>query len=138
MADENFDPLCELEFTETQTGKKVTARLGSPIFDPTNDWYCLNEIAGLEEGKRARTYGVDPFQAIVLSLKRFRIIFEKEAGEFRSLMGSSPYTIFPKGIPWEYGSDVYQKLYKMVNDEVQKIEDELTRRRESRNRKDEK
>lgn len=137
MVEESFDPICELAFTEAHTGKKVTARLGRPIFDPTKDWYCLNEIAGLEEGKTARTYGVDPFQAIVMSLVRFRVIFEKEAGEFRSPNGSSPYTVFPKDIPWVYGSDVYHKLCKMVDEEVQKIEDELTRRRDSRNRKEE-
>jgi hypothetical protein len=67
---------------------------------------------------------------------RFRIIFEKEAGDFRTDMGSSPYTVFPKYIPWEYGSDVYQKLRTMVEEEIQKIEDELTRRREARNRKE--
>jgi len=139
MADESFDPLCELEFTETQTGRKAIARLGPPICDATKDrWYCLSEVAGLEEGSSARTYGSDPFQAIVLSLKRFRIIFEKQPGDFTSHMGGSPHMFFPKSIPWVYGSDVYQRLCKMVDDEVQKIEDELTRRRESRNRKEQK
>jgi hypothetical protein len=50
MADEKFDPICELEFTDAQTGKKLTARLGPPVFDQSNHrYYCLSEIAGLEK-----------------------------------------------------------------------------------------
>ncbi len=139
MENENFDALCELEFTETQTGKKVTVRLGAPVFDPTKDWYCcLTEIRGFEEGKIGPVYGVDPFQAICMSLKRFRVIFTKHAGDFRTSEGSAPYAVFPKEIPWVYGSDVYQRLCKMVDDEIQKIEDERTRRREGGGREEEK
>jgi len=139
MADENFDPICELEFTETKTGKKVAARIGAPAFNPASgSYYCLTEITGLEEGNVAPAHGVDPFQAICMSLKRFRILFAKQDGDFRTSDGSAPYTVFPKEIPWVYGSDVYQRLCGMVDAEIQKIEDELARRRESRDRDEKK
>lgn len=128
MENEKFDALCELEFVETQTGKKVTVRLGSPVFDPMKDWYCcLTEITGLDEGKVSPVYGVNPFQAIFVSLKRFRVIFAEQAGTFRTSDGSAPYTVFPKEIPWVYGSEVYQRLCEIIDDEIQKIEDNRTR-----------
>lgn len=139
MADEKFDSICELEFIETQTGKKVTVRLGAPVFDPMKNWFCcLTEISGFEEGKIGPVYGVHPFQAICMSLKRFRVIFAKQAGNFRTSEGSAPYTVFPEEIPWVYGSDVYQRLCKMVDAEIQKIEDERTRRFEGGDREEEK
>ena len=132
--DETFDPLCELEFTETQTGRKVEVRLGAPTFDAIkNDWYCFTEVVGLVEGTLARTYSSDPFHAIGMSFVRFRVIFERQSGEFRSATGASPHVYFPKYIPWIYGDDVYERICKLVDEEVQKIEDERTKRRERRN-----
>ncbi len=135
MTDEEFDPLCEVEFSDTQTGTRLTARLGAPVLDQSkNDYYCLSEIVGLEEGRRQRAYGIGPFDALKNALSLFRNVFAKQAGDLRTADGSAPYTLFPKEIPWVYGSDVYQRLCKMVDDEVQKIEDERTRRREGRDR----
>jgi hypothetical protein len=139
MGNKSFKSLCELGFIETQTGKKVTVRMGAPAFDPEHATYhCLTEISGLEGGNIAPAHGVDPFQAICMSLERFRVLFAKHGGDFRTAGGSSPHTVFPKEIPWVYGSDVYQRLCKMVDAEIQKIEDELTRRREGRDRDEEK
>jgi len=124
MADEKFDPICELEFTDAQTGKKLTARLGPPVFDQSNHrYYCLSEIAGLEEGKRQRIYSDGQFEALTLAMLRFRVVFAKQAGDFRTSMGSAPHMLFPKEIPSVYGSDFYQKLCKMVDAGIQKIED---------------
>jgi hypothetical protein len=135
MTDEEFDPICEVEFIDTQTGTKLTARLGAPVWDQSKDlYYCLTEIAGLEDGKRQRVYGVGPFGALEFALLRFRKMFAKQARDLRTADGDAPHMLFPKEIPWVYGSDVYQKLCKMVDDEVQKIEDERTRRREGRDR----
>src|SRR5882672_2677743 len=125
MADEEFDPICELEFTDAHTGTKLTARLGPPVFDQNNHrYYCLSEIVGLKEGKRQRIYSDGQFEALTLALLRFRVVFAKQAGDFRTSMGEAPHMLFPKEIPWVYGSDVYQRLCKMVDAEIQKIEDE--------------
>jgi hypothetical protein len=133
MVDEEFDPICKAEFTDTQTGAKLTALLGAPKFDYEKRLhYCLSEIAGDEEGKRRRSYADNSFEALMFTLQRFRILFAKQPGDLRTENGNSPLVLFPKEIPWVYGSDVYQRLCKMVDDEVQKIEDDLTRRRESR------
>ncbi len=138
MRDEKFNPICELEFTDAQTGKKLTARLGSPVFDQTNRrYYCLSEIAGLEEGKRQRIYSDGQFEALTLALLRFRVVFAKQVGDFRTSMGTAPHMLFPKEIPWVYGSDVYQRLCNMVDAEIQKIEDERTRRFERGDREEE-
>ncbi|MGO9134598.1 MAG: hypothetical protein ACLP8A_11205 [Methylovirgula sp.] len=135
MTDEEFDPICEVEFTDTQTGTRLTARLGAPVRDQSKDlYYCLTEIIGIEEGERRRIYADRSFEALEFALSRFRKVFAKQAGDLRTADGNSPYTLFPKEIPWVYGSDVYQRLCKMVDDEVQKIEDERTRRREGRGR----
>lgn len=129
---EDFDTICELEFVDTQTGKKLTARLGPPIFDPAKGWYvCLTEVLGLNEGRVEGVPGGNAFQAICMSLERFRLIFARQAGDFRSGTGDSPHMFFTRRIPWVYGSDVYQKLCGIVDVEVKKIEDERTRRRES-------
>lgn len=133
MTSADFEPLCEEEFTDTQSGKKVIVRLGAPVLDPGIDYYCLTEVAGFAEGGLMRMYGCSPFQAISISFDRFRILFEKQGGDFRNFMGAPPETLFSKKIPWVYGADVYQRLCKMVDDEVQKIEDERTRRRRNRN-----
>ncbi len=140
MAEEIFPPLCEMEFIARETGKRVTVRLTIPILDKDNgDWFCLSEILGSEEDERKRIYGCCPFQAIELSMTWFRLFFEKQAEEFRSADEylASPYTIFPKHIPWCYGLDVYQRLVGMVREETQKIEDKLTLCRETRTRKGE-
>jgi hypothetical protein len=134
-----FDAICELEFTNAVTGSKVTARLGRPIFDQSRDmWYCLTEVAGLELGRVGPAYGVNQFQAVIMGLSRLGHILEAEGGNFLTAMGDRPYMIFPKFIPFAYGSDVYQPLSKLVQDEVQEIEDAMTSRREAydRNRKD--
>jgi|SRR5690348_9480431 len=133
MADEKFDPICELEFTDAQSGKKLTARLGPPVLDQKDGrYYCLSEIAGLEEGKRQRIYSDDQFGALTTALLRFSVLFAKQTGDFRTSDGVSPHMLFPKEIPWVYGSDVYRRLCTMVDVEIQKIEDERTRRFEGR------
>jgi hypothetical protein len=137
MDNDSFTALCELEFVETTTGQKVIVRLGAPAFDSTRNWYCcLTEISGLDEGKCAPVYGVNPFQAISMSMKRFRTAFEKQSGSFATLDGSAPHTVFPREIPWTYGSDIYQRLCNMVEAEIQKIEHEQTRRFDSKDQND--
>ncbi|QGM44968.1 DUF6968 family protein [Methylocystis heyeri] len=140
MVDEIFAPMCEMAFVGEETGKRITVRLAAPVPDSeTGDWYCLSEIAVNEKAERRRNYGTSPFQAIIEALTRFRVFFEKQTEPFVTTeeYPDAAYVIFPKYIPWVYGLDVYQRLRGMVDAEVQKIEDELTRRREARGRKEE-
>jgi hypothetical protein len=139
MTDKRFDPICELEFTDVRSGRRYTARLGSPVFDQNDRrYYCLSEIVGLEEGKRERIYSDSQFGALMLALLRFRVLFEKQTGDLRTTDGSAPHMFFEKTIPWVHGSDVYQRLCNMVDAEIQKIEDERTGRFEGRDRDEEK
>ena len=142
--DDDFEPICEMTFIETQTNKTITVRLGPPIFDEEKAlYYCITELQGLElerlengnlkgleEGQRTRTYGASVFHALELALVRFNLSFARQKGDFKSEDGNAPCVFFPKRIPWVYGGDVYDRLCKTVDDEVQKIEDERTRRRE--------
>ena len=142
--DDDFDPICEMTFIETQTKKTIIVRLGPPIFDTIKGlYYCISELEGLElekledgnlkgleEGQRRRTYAESGFHALELALLRFNLSFARLKGDFKNEDGDQPYVFFPKRIPWVYGSDVYDRLCKTVDDEVQKIEDERTRRRE--------
>ena len=146
---DDFEPICEMKLVETQTKKTIIVRLGPPIFDTIKGlYYCITELEGLElakledgnlkgfeEGQRARTYGASCFHALKVALSRFRLSFARLKGDFRNEDDVSPYVFFPKEIPWVYGADVYDRLCKMVDDEVQKIEDERTRRREDYERK---
>src|ERR1700722_4056496 len=142
--EDDFEPICEMKFVETQTKKTIIVRLGPPIFDEEKAlYYCISELEGLElerlengnlkgleEGQRRRTYGESVFHALELVLVRFNLSFARLNGDFKSEDGASPWVVFPKRIPWVYGSDVYDRLCKTVDDEVQKIEDERTLRRE--------
>lgn len=141
---EDFEPICEMKYIETQTRKTIVVRLGPPTFDTIKGmYYCITELEGLElekledgnlkgleDGQRYRTYSDSCFHALTLALKRFRLSFARLKGDFRDEDECSPYVCFPKEIPWVYGGDVYDRLCKTVDDEVQKIEDERTRRRE--------
>jgi hypothetical protein len=125
-----FDAICEWKFIDARTGKMVTARMGRPTFDSkSNKWECETEVVGLARGARTRPSWSDPFHAIIMSMERFRAIFEQEEGSYSSPAGS-PYFVFPRYIPTAYGTDVHERIAGLVEDEVQKGEVELTHRRE--------
>jgi hypothetical protein len=133
MSKDSDTPICEMEFATIGANRKATVRLWRPVFDKIKDvWFCWSEIVGLEEGELKRAYGSDPFQAIILSLTRFRLIFERQGEDFATSDGCSYYVVFPKFVPWVYGLDVYRELCATVDERVQEIEDERTRRREGR------
>ncbi|SDR55629.1 hypothetical protein SAMN05444161_5984 [Rhizobiales bacterium GAS191] len=136
MTQDTFDAICEWEFIE-RSGKTVTVRMGRPIFDPkTEGWGCESEIVGLAQGTKYRARGTDPFQAVIMAMERFRVIFEQEEGSYTSPPGgSSPYFVFPRYIPTVYGTDVHERITKLVEREIQKVEDEWTRRWEESQRK---
>lgn len=123
--------LIEMEFIDRKSGATVVVRLFIPTFDQDNDaWYCLGEISGLNEGALERSYGNNAFQAILMAMARFRLLFDRSGSEFESARGEHYDIVFPKYIPWAYGADIYNRLCAIVDSEVQKIENETTIERE--------
>jgi hypothetical protein len=135
MMTDDDQPICELEFVGRQSGHKVVARLWKPVYEASNNWwYCLSEVEGFADGKQKRTYGCDPFQAITMSMERFRTTFERHSDEDYRAGLSSSATIFPLYIKWADGEDIYRRLKKAVDDEQKKIENEIAIRFQSRRR----
>ena len=52
--------------------REVVLRIGKPVHDPKEggDWSCPYQIVGLWDDRVSAAYGVDPVQALLLSLQK--------------------------------------------------------------------
>jgi hypothetical protein len=112
--EDDFEPICEMKFVETQTKKTIIVRLGPPIFDEEKAlYYCISELEGLElerlengnlkgleEGQRRRTYGESVFHAPELALVRFStLVLQGSMETSRVKMEPPPASSFLKEFP---------------------------------------
>jgi len=135
--DEEAAAMCTMKFIGLSSGKFVQITIFLPVIEPdTGNWYCLNKIDDNNGQIREKSYGGCAFDAIMLSMERFRVYFIKQDEEFVSAdeWQAPALTVFPRTVPWTYGRDVYQRLVNYIDREIEKIENKLTLRREKRGR----
>lgn len=132
VTEEEPSPICEMVYFAVTDGSAAHVQLWAPEYDTLrNQFFCKVCVDGVGAGGVEKVYSDYSFGALVNSIFYISITFARSDVEYRTEWRDMPHMYFPKMIPWAYGTDVYDRLCAMVDAEVQKIEDDLTRRREA-------
>lgn len=126
-----WDEPCLLQY-EFRVGVKqrvAIARLGFPKLDQAHpkEWICSFQIQGLKDDRIHRARGADGVQALTIASMAIRARFAR----LKTIGPSAvPYEIaFPRYLPFDYGLEFHRKLCNLVDAEIKKKEDQLSRAR---------
>ena len=115
----------------------VVVRLGFPR--PTeheDEWACSFQLHGCGNSQVHTAFGVDGLQAITIAASAIRQRLD-DAGNVSS--SESPYEfVFPRYVPFAHGLDYHRHLCKILDEEVEKKEQEIAAKRIRREREQQK
>jgi len=109
----------------------IVARLGFPR--PTErdqEWVCLFQLSGWKDSQIHTAHGVDGLQALTIAASTIRDWLDKVSD--LTSKEASYEVVFPKYVPFSHGLEFHRYLCKMLDDEVEKKEREIERKRLSR------
>ena len=111
----------------------VVARLGFPR--PTereDEWACSFQLYGLADSGVRVAHGADGLQAITIAASTIRQWLDGASSVFSS---EGPYeVVFPRYVPFAHGLDYHRHLCKVLDEEIEKKEQEIAAKRIRRER----
>jgi hypothetical protein len=111
----------------------VTVRLGFPRSTEREDeWACSFQLSGSDDGRVRVARGADGLEALTIAASAIRQWLD-DAGSVTST--EIPYEIvFPRFVPFAHGLDYHRRLCKLLDDEIERKEQELEAKRIARKR----
>src|SRR6476659_9108820 len=89
---------------EGPNGPVVEIRIGKPRKEPSGQWVCAFEIAGLEHGGTTLVHGVDALQALALTFVAARRLLRESSRQFTWIGGEGNDGGIPFSIPEVLGT----------------------------------
>jgi hypothetical protein len=126
--------LLEHEFPIGAGQKTIRARLGFPrSIEDGREWACSFQITGWKNSKIRVAHGVDALQALLNAAAAIRKSLDSVKGIHS---GNEPYEfVFPRVIPVSYGLEFHRHLCNILDEEISKKEQQLSRKRLSRKKR---
>ncbi len=101
-------------------GGVVIVRIGSPEIDvPHDNWRCPFIFEGLGDDTIHYGRSIDSMAALQNALIGIRQLLERTGIPLRWEGFDEDFSGFPKHIPWTYGLDLYQRIEKIVEAEIE-------------------
>lgn len=109
----------------------VVARLGFPRPSEREDeWACSFQLDGWADGRVRVAHGADGLQAITIAASTIRQWLD---GASNVSSNEVPYeVVFPRYVPFAHGLDYHRHLCKVLDEEIEKKEQEIAEKRNRR------
>lgn len=113
----NSNPIANRRYS-SDSGKTVVAAIFSPRQRTSEQWTCRFRIDGLVQAVDEDAYGVDSMQALQMALEGVRVRL-RDCGEVMTFLEGEPGDLgIARPIPLGYGLELYERLERLVDDEV--------------------
>ena len=131
--DWNEPTLIERAYQTGDDQLAVIARLGFPR--PTErpqEWACSFQLYGWKDSQIQTAHGVDGLQALTIAASTVRQWLDSIS---KVSSNEAPYeVVFPKYVPFAHGLEFHRYLCRLLDEEIEKKEQELEAKRISRER----
>ncbi|MBK9266483.1 MAG: hypothetical protein IPM54_42685 [Polyangiaceae bacterium] len=103
-------------------GGIVIVRIGSPERPPgAKEWRCPFMFEGLGDDSIHFGMSIDSMAALQNALIGIRELLERTGIPLRWEGFDEDFTGFPKHIPWTYGLELYQRIEKIIEVEIEEL-----------------